>query len=179
MDAATKGKSSQIGRARQFLTELSDNNGKATKLYKCNLCKRELSGACASNLVTHFKATHKQLYNDRIGDFTKDTIAVQRMKLMFSCVELVAINSYPFSLLSSSGFRNAIEHQTRALQLDGRSVNISDPHLFEIKDKVREVANKIKELITEEVKGKVISVMADTATRNGRAIFGVNIFNIN
>lgn len=175
MDAGTKSKSSQIGRARQFLTEVLDSDGNSTRTYKCQVCCKELSGTCGSNLVSHFKSSHKQLYNDRIADSSKDTISTQRMKLLYSCVELVAVNGYPFSLLTSSGFRSALEHQIRGLQLEGKNLNISDPKLFEIKEKVREVGKKIKQEIAEEVKGKVISVLADTATRNGRAIFGMNI----
>lgn len=172
MDSSVKGKSSQVGRTRQFLTEISENG---IKQYTCNICASKLNGACGSNLVSHFRSRHKEIYNTKIAITPEDTISVQRLKLLFSCVELVAINSTPFSLLTCSGFRSTIQHQLNAFQLAGCSFNLSDHHVYEVKEKVMEIAGNIKQLIKMEVKGKIISVMVDGATRNGRSIFGINI----
>lgn len=174
MDAAVKGKSSQIGRARQFLTEVHEN-GAATKQYKCNICATALNGSCGSNLVAHFKSRHKDVYNTKINISPEDTIAVQRLKLLYSCVELVAINSQPFSLLTCSGFKNVIQHKLQALQLAGHGLNLNDPHVYEIKQKVMEVAKNIKQQVKLELKGRLLSVMVDGASRNGRSIFGINV----
>lgn len=58
---------------------------------------------------------------------------------------MVALNSLPFSVLSSSGFRSALEEKLRSYQLDGCGLNLSDHHVYEIKEKVREVAAEIKD----------------------------------
>lgn len=174
MDAAVKGKSSQVGRCRQFLTEITEN-GVQTKQYTCNICAIKLNGACGSNLVSHFRTRHKEIYNTKIAITPEESLPMQRLKVIYSCVELVAINSQPFSLLTCSGFRSLMEHKLRAFQLAGCTLNLSDHHVYEIKEKVVEIARNIKQLIKMEVKGKIVSVMVDGATRNGRSIFGINI----
>lgn len=160
-----------IGRAREFLTE---SNGSQNS-YKCKLCERVLNGKSSSNLIAHFKKFHERVYYEKIGSESEENIQLQRLKLVHSCVELVTINSHSFSTLSQSGFRNAIEPTCRKLQLAGCGLNFSDHHVYEIKEKVRETAKKIKDQITSEVKDKIIAVMVDAATRNGRSIFGISI----
>lgn len=178
MDRATpsKAKPSLISRAREFLTEEVIDE-KKTNRFKCNLCENPklLSGAVQSNLVAHFKKVHIAFYYERIATKVEESIDVQRLKTVLSCVELVAINSVPFTVLSSSGFRSALEEKLRVFQLAGCALNLSDHHLCEIKEKVHEVAAEIRDRIKSEVKGKVVSVMVDSATRNGRGIFGINI----
>lgn len=126
-------------------------------------------------MVADFKKQHPPLYYERIADKDEYSIDVQRLKTVLSCVELVSINSSPFSVLSSSGFRHLLEDKLRSFQLAGCGLNLSDHHVYEIKEKVREIAREIRDHIKSEVKGKIISVMVDSATRNGRSIFGINI----
>lgn len=182
MDCVTpsKAKPSQVARAKQFMTE-EFVDGKSTNRYKCNLCteagtpNESKSGNNPSNLVAHFKSLHKPTYRDHIVCKNEDNIAVRRLKAVHSCVELVAINSLPFSSLSSSGFRLALDEKLRDFQLAGCELNLSDHHVYEIKEKVREVARQIHDQIKLEVKGNIISVMVDSATRQQRSIFGINI----
>lgn len=173
MDAAIKGKSSQIGRARQFLTAVVEN-GQQTNRWTCNICATPLNGSCQSNLLNHFKKRHADIYNSKIAILPEGSIAEQRLKLVYSCVELVAINSQPFSLLTCSGFVNAVKHKLNAFQLAGCSLNLNDHHVYEIKEKVIEIANNIKQQAKLEMQGRIISLMVDGATRNGRSIFGIN-----
>lgn len=168
-----KGKSSKIGRARQFLTVITEN-GEQTNQYNCNLCGVKLSGNCQSNLLNHFKARHKLEFKNVINVTPDESTAVQRLKLVLHCVELVAINSQPFSLLSCSGFRGAVQKQLNEFKLAGCNLDLSDHHVNENKDKVIEVAMNIKQQVKAEMEGKIISLMVDGATRNGRSIFGIN-----
>lgn len=173
MDAAVKGKGSQISRARQYLSNIEEN-GVPTNSYKCNLCSTLLNGNCKSNLLNHFKKRHADIYNSKINIQPEESIAVQRLKLLYSCVELVAINSQPFSILTCSGFVSAIKHKLQEFQLAGCALNLTDHHVYEIKEKVLDIASNIKQQIKMEMKEKIISVMVDGATRNGRSIFGIN-----
>lgn len=167
-----KGKSSKIGRARQFLTVITEN-GEPTNQFTCNVCGTKLSGVCQSNLINHFRSRHKDEYKI-INKTPEEHIAVQRLKLVLSCVELVAINSQPFSLLSCSGFRSAVQQKLNAFKLAGCNLDLNDHHVHEIKEKVIEVAMNIKQQVKAEMKGKIFSLMVDGATRNGRSIFGIN-----
>lgn len=174
MDAGEKGKSSQLGRARQFLMEIFHDE-KSTKQFICTLCDGKLNGTCGSNLVSHFKSRHKDIFAAKIAVSSEDSFAAQRLKLIYSCVELVAINSQPFSLLTCSGFISAIQHKLQAFQLAGCPLNLSDHHVRELKETVIEIARNIKEQVKIEMRNKLISVMVDGATRNGRSIFGINV----
>lgn len=175
-ETPSKAKPSQIARAKEFLIE-EFVNGKSLNRFKCTVCPnlKVLNGNTPSNLPKHFKQCHPKEYAEHIADKNEDSIEVQRLKTIHSCVELVSINSLPFSILSSSGFRRALEDKLRVYQLAGCELNLSDHHVLEIKEKVREVAGAIHDQIKSEVKGKIISVMVDSATRNRRSIFGINI----
>lgn len=176
MATTSKTKPSLVSRAREFLTE-EFVDGKSTNRFKCNICSnpKSLNGSVPSNLVTHFKKVHKEIYLEQIAIKDEESIDVQRLKTVHSCVEMVSINSLPFSALSSSGFRSALDEKLRIFQLAGCGLNLADHHVTEIKEKVREVADEIRNAIKSEVKNKIISVMVDSATRLGRSIFGINI----
>lgn len=167
----TNGKNTQVSRAQKFYT----CHNADLSLFKCNVCSKIINGKCPANMVTHFKTTHKSIYFKDIAPAAEENVHIQRLKTLHSCVELVTINSNAFSLLSSSGFRNALEEKLRKFQLAGCGLNLSDHHLYEIKEKVRETANQIREQIKSETKGNIVSVMVDSATRNGRSVFGINI----
>lgn len=163
---------SQISRAREFYTEVKVDG---TSRFTCTICKKDRSGKCASNLVLHLKAMHKEIYDEKVANPAEENVHVKRLKTVYSCVELVTINSNPFSLLSSSGFRHALEDKLREFQLAGCGLNLSDRNVYEIKAKIHKTASEIREKIASEAKNKVIALMVDSATRNNRSIFGINI----
>lgn len=161
---------SEISRARQFYIETNVGNS-----FKCKTCGQLKSGAHPRNLVSHYKSMHYEIYMEHIGNPPEDIIKVQRLKVLHSCVELVTVNSQPFSLLSSSGFRYALESKLREFQLAGQALNLSDQHVYEVKKKIHQCRANIEDRIRLETKNQVVSLMVDAATRNGRSIFGVNI----
>lgn len=170
--SATKEKLTQSSRVRQLYTKIE---GDLDNSYKCNLCAKTVNGKSSSNLSAHIKNVHNEVFKQKVKPDDEDDIKLQRLKFVHSCVELVTVNSHPLSLLSQSGFRSAVGSVLRKFQLAGCSLNLSDHHVYEIKEKIRETAGKIKEQIKSEVSGKLISVMVDTAKRNDRAIFGISL----
>lgn len=161
---------SRICRARQFYSKTTVPN-----LFQCNICQETKNGTYPSNLVSHFKSKHSEIYANEISIRKEEHIQIQRLKTLHSCVEIVTIGSQSFRFLTSSGFRNALEHQLREYQLAGCALDLSDHHIYEIKSKIHECRSKIEQQIKLETKNQVVSVMVDSATRNGRSIFGVNI----
>lgn len=103
----------------------------------------------------------------------EEHILVQREVFIHCASDIVTINSETFALLSKSCFRNGHRIQLERFISAGCPVNLSDEHVDEIKDKVRTTARKIKEQIKLETRHKIVSVMVDSATRNGRSIFGI------
>lgn len=168
----TKERLSQISRVRGLYTEIVAEN---SKIYECKVCSKRINGNCSSNLIKHIKNQHDAIYRKQVVPDNEEHIEIQRLKMVHSCAELVTINSHPFSLLTQSGFKSAIQSTLRKFQLAGCGLNLSDHHVYEIKEKIRETAEKIKDKIKFEVEGKLISVMVDAAKRNGRAIFGISI----
>lgn len=163
--------STKIARTLILLEEID----KDSKIYKCIECKKQLSGKQISNLTSHFKIAHKEIYNNKIKSKPETSIFVQREKMLHSCVEMVTINSLPFRVLSQSGFKSAIEDKLDAFKEAGVPLNLFNENVLEIKEKVRQTAAKIREKIKTETRNKMISVMVDSATRNGRSIFGISI----
>lgn len=161
---------SQIGRARRFYNATDVPN-----MFRCINCNEHKNGTYPTNLVSHYKNKHFAIFKEHIARRTEEPIELQRLKLLHSCVELVTINSQPFSLLSSSGYRSSVESKLHEFQLAGCALNLSDHHVHEVKEKVHECRSKIEERIKFETKHEVIALMVDGATRNGRSFFGINI----
>lgn len=116
----------------------------------------------------------REIYVEISGVGQKN-VFVQREEFMFSAVELVTINSEPFAILSKSGYRNGHKRQLELFKSAGCSVNLSNEHQYEVKEKVRTTAKQIKEQIKSETQKKIVSVMVDSATRNGRSIYGISL----
>ncbi|XP_055316919.1 uncharacterized protein LOC129576237 [Sitodiplosis mosellana] len=170
----TKRGNTQINRALAFLTVVDAK----TKKYRCKICKNELSGKQSTNLVAHFKTdrpNHKEIYYNEILEAKQPHVFVQREEFLFSAVELCTINSEPFAVLSKSGYRNGHKRQLELFKSAGCPVNLSDEHLCEIKEKVHTTAKQIKEQIKSETHNKIVSVMVNSATRNGRSIYGISL----
>lgn len=170
----SKRENTQIGRALNFFSMVDAD----TKKYSCNICQRNINGKQKSNLITHMKIDcpkHQAVYFEKIVCDGVPHILVQRESFILSAVELVTINSEPFSILSKSGYRNGHKIQLEKFKSADCPVNLSDEHVYEIKDKVRSVAKEIKELIKTETHKKIVSIMVDSATRNGRSVFGISL----
>lgn len=98
----------------------------------------------------------------------KRSYEVQRLKLIHSCVE---INGRPLIALEDSGYQNSIEFQLKYLAKHGCKLTINAKT---VKPHIEEMANEIRKKIKIALNGKVISVMADIATKNHRGILSIN-----
>lgn len=168
-----KQQNTQISLARMFFTPL----GITLQRYQCNVCKKEISGKKPANLISHFKINrpdHKEIYFSIILEIGEQHVLVQCEAFIHSAVELVTVDSQPFALLSASGYRNGHKPQLKRFKSAGWPVNLSDEHVYEIKEKVRATAKLVKEKIKSETHHKIVSVMVDSATRNGRSIYGIS-----
>lgn len=92
---------------------------------------------------------------------------MNKKQLIDACVKLVTVNGRPFSIFEDVGMREIIEPILNSLQISINSKNI--------KTHLNEKASEIKEKIKDEVRGKMVSIKIDSASRLGRSIIGVNI----
>lgn len=56
-----------------------------------------------------------------------------------------------------------------------RELNLHDPNLNEVKDGLKDIAQKIQKKISNEVKNRGISLLIDIVTKRGRSLLGVRI----
>lgn len=78
----------------------------------------------------------------------------------------------PLSIVESSPFQKILKPYVTALKLKGIDLIINRHN---IKDRIAEKAEKIRESIRRETKNKVLSLMLDIATRYNRSVLGINI----
>lgn len=159
-----------------FLGEETDLNGNKLKFYKCQICDKKINGTSDTNLTKHMK-THKQVYKEDIDpDFdNQETIPIKRLKLLQNLVEIVTVNGRPFKYLLDSGFQKCVSDQLICLKLAGCPINLTDPHLYEVKEHIHYAASEFRAKVKNEAKQKPIALMIDIATKNGRSILGISI----
>lgn len=166
-------------KARQYYTELDAQEVGyiAKKTHKCIIpnCGKLLSAANASNLVAHLRFCHKEIYADEIIGSVNDAeyYIKKRLKFVQNCAEMIAINCRPFSALLDSGFRKFIEEDFNELKNAGYAVDLNDN--TEIKNYIKELANKVMKKIKEETKDRFISLMVDAGSKNGRSFLGISV----
>lgn len=152
----------------EFLRETEDKK----KKYKCLHCGLERDGTKPSNLASHLK-THSDVYSKLHN--SADSIERKRLKLLLDCVQLVTVDGRAFANIYDSAVLCMNERILCELRDAGRELNLRDPHLTEVKERLKEVAKIAREKISSEVKNRAISLLVDIVTKRGRSILGVSI----
>lgn len=122
------------------------------------------------NLKRHLQTQHKEDYEKTFADLTQ--YQVQRLKLIHSSVELVTVNGRPILALEDTGYQKSIEFQLNYLTQHGCKLTINHKT---IRPYIEHVADTLREKIKTELKGRLISIMADIATKNHRGVLGINV----
>lgn len=161
-------------KAHKFFVEEDSNK------QKCQIegCTSVISTTNGSNMVSHLKYCHPEIYKEHIGDKlikNQEYYSIQRLELIQNCVEIVTVNGRPFKCLGDSGFRKIVDQQLTELANHGFVINLDNKNFPEIKNYLRNVATKIRELIKQEVEKQHVSLMADIVTKNSRSILGLSI----
>lgn len=154
-----------------------EENGATVKKYKCLKCEREnmLNGNKISNLAGHLQSRHPEIYEKMVPKPKKEPLEFKRLRLLQNAVELVSVNGRPFKLLLDSGYQAGIQNKLAKLKEAGIGINFSEGNLLEIKNHMRNMAEKVRAKIRDEVKGKIMSLMVDIVTKNNRSIIGVSL----
>lgn len=151
--------------------------------YMCLIddCKKDsLSGVRKYNLVSHAKTQHQKFFDqtfgeDRVIAEKKYPMPYRRLKHMQKCVEIVAVNGNPFTMLSQSGVGGLLLDELEALRISGFGVGLGGPNYAAIKNHIKYLSGEIHEQIKLEVRGKFVSVMADSASKYTLSIMGISI----
>lgn len=125
----------------------------------------------STNLGRHLQLYHPELDLLKSKNDTATYYEAMQRNLILSCVEMVTVNGRPLAALEDSGFRRLINPVLSELEAAGRKTTITastiQPHIEMYTDKIREK-------ISEELNGRLLSLMADVATKNNRGILGIN-----
>lgn len=77
--------------------------------------------------------------------------------------------------LLDSALHSLIEKTLYELAEAGQSVNLTDPHLYEVKETLNQIAQRVKQKNSDELRGNPLTLMVDITTKNRRSIFGVSV----
>lgn len=107
-----------------------DSSGR--KQYQCTLCKKVRVGNQPSNLTSHLKKMHEDIYSTEIkthevGDDIE--LRMKRLKLLQYCVEITTINKEPFSVLLKSGVQKLIANKVKKLNKAGIGIDLTNKNL--------------------------------------------------
>lgn len=145
----------------------------SNKTHTCKLCKEHYNAQTQFNLVNHLMKAHGEIYETLIEQ--KESPAIKRLKLLQYCTEIVSVNGRPFEYLHDSGFQKIVQKELAELKMAGHPLNLSDHGLKEVKDNLKQTAHKIRGIISEEVKGRSLSLLVDAVTKQKRSILGFSI----
>ncbi|CAK9289890.1 unnamed protein product [Gordionus sp. m RMFG-2023] len=148
-----------------------------------------MSGNHLSNLERHLERNHNNEYLNYLNEKTKYqelllakkpkinietffpkkhiSINISSNDLMSSILELVTVNGRPLSIIEDSGFQRIINPLLSGLNLVINKENLSRT--------INKTAQSIRDKISREVEGKLISLKVDAVQRLDRSILGVNI----
>lgn len=150
-------------------------NGTRKLMYKCRSCAKNINATKPSNLSSHMSHVHPEIYFAKIKPIVKESFAVKRLRILLNAIEIVTINGRPFSSLRDSGYQAGLERKLQKLKDAGFGINFTDPMLHEVKQYISDIAGKVRSKIQDEVNKKMVSVLVDITTRNGRSVFGITV----
>lgn len=146
-------------------------------------CRSNLS--CNSAAIRHLKNLHRDVYdgiaanklkssfskpND--ADSTEIQVKVSWAYIWDAILELIIFNGLAFATVVSRGFKKLLYPIIAGLQHKNIGLAI---HTQNLKEKIKNRTAEMKDHIRNELKGKIVCLMLDIASRHNRAIFGINI----
>lgn len=164
------------------------------KVASCKICGKVVKCLRNFTYVRHYVAKHKEIAvengllhltdpDDGVGTTGEGTTEVGRSRISIkmskqiyikAMVETVTVVGAPLSLLSCAPLRRIFDALERGLnEKPGEGIQRIDSR--SVKPIIDTTAEKIKRRITDEVRGRLICLKLDTATRLGRDVLSVNI----
>lgn len=161
----------------------SGEDGKAKFLCRVDCCGSELSSSSAA--IRHLKRVHHDIHDAIAENKTKSKspnpsdenlieiqVKVSVAYIWDAMIHLVVFNGLAFATFVSSGFKKLLYPIIAGLQNKNIRLTINTENL---KEKIKNRTIEMKDHIRHELKGKIICLMLDIATRHNRAIFGINV----
>ncbi|RVE42487.1 hypothetical protein evm_012859 [Chilo suppressalis] len=183
-----------MGRKRKnavyaFFSFSKENNSSTCQVLGCSAV---VKGDHGTNLMYHLSSNHPTEYKivternrlmkdvtnkeNNITDAAASTstggvTAPSTNKINYlknQCVNLVTVHGRPFSMIDDLAFRNIIS----MISINSREAQSLNSH--SIKQFVSQIAEKKRADIAADIRGRMISIKVDSATRLDRSFFAVN-----
>lgn len=122
----------------------------------------------------HFVSVHPSLLRELIPDaFDADTQCKLDMnQQIYNAISLVTINGYPFSILDTPAIHGFLKKEKQHLEQNGYKLTLNR-HM--IVKKIKEVSESIRSSISDELKGKLLSIMFDVCTKRTLSVLGISV----
>lgn len=157
--------------SKYFTVRLENELEYLCSLAECGRIIKVSKSNKTTNLGRHLQKYHPEIDLPSPKSNTAPYYEAMQKNLILSCVEMVTVNGRPLAALEDSGFRRIISPISSELGAAGRKTTISantiQPH-------IEMYADKIRKKISAELEGRLLSLMADVATKNNRGILGIN-----
>lgn len=127
----------------------------------------------AIKLESHISQVHPKVYSTLFPNeiSQKKEAEIGAFNIIQDAIELVTVNGYPFSMLNASGMKGFVKAR---LQNIAQEQYIPPINRNEIAKYVANESDLVKKRITEELKGKTVSIMFDVCTKATLSMLGVH-----
>ncbi|XP_055613891.1 uncharacterized protein LOC129760282 [Uranotaenia lowii] len=167
-------------------TSSKSRNGKEERLFSCAI--DQFSGCLYTqrgpkcdigNFIRHFRSVHPtealehHLFRDgdqppeKVARTSKISVHLSKAEVLEACLKLVTKHNLPLACFGWEGMRMILSPLSDALGLEFDQVNV--------KFQVEAASREMKRGIMNEVRGKLVSLKIDSASRRSRHVLGVNI----
>lgn len=147
----------------------------------CKICKKVINAGSLTNLKRHLQNCHADMYTDyeklsklSNKDLSNDdyrikfTVEMSRKEVVDACIDMITTEARPLKFFDSKAFKTLTNPIFNGLKMEP----ITSRNATEF---ITEKCDQIKQCIINNLKGKIVSLKLDTATRNDRSILGVNV----
>lgn len=143
--------------------------------YRCKLCEKIYVGEKTSNLGTHLKKCHLEVLNERFEKINEKKYKLKRLKKIQIYTKFVTLSGRPFKILQDPAFLESQEEDLLDLKKHNCGINLKDRSYADIKSYIAQTLEKVIDRIKFETKGRLVSCMLDTATKNHTSFLGIDI----
>lgn len=150
--------------------------------YLCGVAGCQSKYPEKSTAIRHLRINHKEIHNT-IGSNKLEAkvqsensfdlrVKVNPNDILDACVELITVHGLPICAVEYPAFKKILNPYIIALSTKGIKLLINKNS---IKDHIKRKSDKIKQIIKEQTKNKLVSLMIDIASRYSRSVLGVSI----
>lgn len=147
--------------------------------YICQVGDCQVNFADKSNAIRHLRNCHVQKYTEiqsyknrkKDGNTIELRVKVDPNEILKSCVSLLTVHALPLCAVEYPAFKTLLSPFVESLKSRGIKLAITQEKM---KKHIDVCADKITKIIIEEMKGKLVCLLVDIASRYNRSILGVN-----